>query len=148
MHSFSTTKSTTTYFQIWLSLPIMVGIPLLRSSFQMVDLLMAVALTLIIVVFVILPFKRPLHIRIDADTRQLYYVYQNCFGVEQMLTIDLKNVQGYYESKRFWKLQANWRLVLYNQKGLYNKLTLEEGNGYTKEQLDSIMQLVEDCREA
>ena len=146
MHNFLTNKSTTSFLQIWLMIPIMVGIPLLRFPHNLISLLFAVSLTLIILLFVILPFKRPLQVRIDTYTKQLHYLYQNCFGAEQTLIVDLQNVDGYFERKRLGKLQANWRLVLLNGKGLYRKLSLEENNGYTRDQLESIMQLVQDCK--
>lgn len=90
---------------------------------------------------ILLPFKRPLHINIDTDARQLHYVYENLASRQKTLTLDLSNIRGYYERERLSRLTFGWHLVLYNHWGLYQKLSIKEGNGYTQEQLDQIVKL-------
>jgi hypothetical protein len=95
---------------------------------------------------VLLPFKRPLQVSIDMSVKQLHYVYENFLGHEDTLTLSLNHVRGYYERERFSRLTFGWHLVLYNHWGVYHKLSLKEGDGYTQEQLDEIVKLVHACK--
>lgn len=95
---------------------------------------------------VLLPFKRPLQVTIDTGTRQLQYVYENFLGHQGTLTLQLDHVRGYYERERYSRFKFGWHLVLYNQWGLYQKLSFKEGDGYTQEQLDAIVKLVHACK--
>ncbi|WP_342644672.1 hypothetical protein [Mucilaginibacter sp. CSA2-8R] len=107
------------------------------------------AVILLFNVFVtLLPFKRPLQVSIDTDARQLHYVYENLAGHEHTLTLNLRNIRGYYERERQSRLTFEWHLVLYNQWGLYKKLSIKEGNGYTHEQLDQIVKLINRCKDS
>lgn len=133
----------------WLAAIAMSCIPVVINSHSLLPhLMMAVVILAINLFIVLLPFKRPLQVTIDTDAKQLQYRYENCFGREGVLIINLGHVSGYYEREMFGKFKSGWHLVLYNHWGLYQKLSLKEGDGYTQEQLDEMVKLVHQCKAA
>jgi hypothetical protein len=146
-YDFFTTEPSTGASVWWLAAIAMSCIPMVINSHNLLPhLMMAVVILAINLFIVLLPFKRPLQVTIDTEAKQLHYRYENCFGREGVLIINLGHVWGYYEREMLGKFKTGWHLVLYNHWGLYRKLSIKEGDGYTQEQLDQIVKLVHQCK--
>ena len=92
--------------------------------------------------------KQPVSVGISIQHKTLQYTYQNCWGSNRTITIDLIYAGGYYEFEQFSRNTSGWHLLLYSGNYFHNRVSIKqkERGGFTKKQLDQMVALVHECR--
>lgn len=131
----------------WLAPLVIAVLPFLRSGNSVSSILTAGVIYVIMIAFMTLRLKMPVSITISTDTKMLYFKYWNCWHQIKVQTIHLSTASGdlRYITRKYY---AGWRLLLYERWWFHNRLVLKEDEkaGFSKEQLDEIAKLIEQCK--
>lgn len=110
----------------------------------MPELTFVVPVVAVITIVSILLSKQPLNVTISSRFKTLQYTYENCWGRNHTITVDLTCAAGHYEFEQFDRNNFGWHLLLYNGNYFRNRVSLKqkERGGFTKKQLDEMVALV------
>jgi hypothetical protein len=112
------------------------------------EMLLAVPILAAAAFIYMLMSKQPVSVTISRRYRTLHYTYQNCWGNNRTVIVDLSNAGGYYEFEQFGRNSWGWHLLLYNGSYFRNRVSIKqkENGGFTKKQLDQMVALVHELR--
>lgn len=103
----------------------------------------------------ILPYKKPVSITISTIDKILQYRYRNCWNQNRLLTVDLNTASISLKHRLvnlnyrlFGKIKFRWRLLLYKDNYFHNRVVIKQDDevGYSKEQIDHMFNLINQCK--
>lgn len=133
---------------LWFSALILpIVIPSARLEFTSQYLIPEAILSLLLVLIFVLPARVPESITVSVKDHLLTYCYYNCWGIKRTVSLDADHALARYSDTSLARIDHRYRLSLYSGNGRHRRVTIVQDNkgGFTREQLDEITHLLEEC---